>query len=129
MSDFIWLQRDIVLALYTEQIAEHGGTEGPRDEGLLDGALARPQNLFAYSAISIFDLAAAYGFGIAQNHPFVDGNKRTCFLAAATFLYLNGYEVETTQIDVVETILDLAGGKIAEADFARWLEAVCVPIS
>ena len=111
----------VVLAMHDEQIAEHGGSLGVRDAGLLASALARPQNQAAYGDPSVFDLAAAYAFGIIRNHPFVDGNKRTGFLAAYVFLSLNGWELTASEIEAVVTVLALATGDIGEADFAAWL--------
>lgn len=121
MTQWIWLRRDALSALHTEQLAEHGGANGIRDEGLLESALARPENLAAYGEPDAFDLAAAYAFGIAKNHPFVDGNKRAGFMAAATFLALNGFELSAPEQDVVETVLGLAASAISEQEFADWL--------
>jgi death on curing protein len=120
----IWLLREVVLAVHDEQIAEHGGLSGIRDAGMLDSALSRPEQLFAYGeAPDIADLAAAYGFGIARNHPFADGNKRTAFVAIELFLVLNGYEFNTTDEDCILTILALAAGEMEEAQLAVWVRA------
>ncbi len=117
-----WLSERGVLAAHAEQIAEHGGAPGVRDRGLLDSALARPRNLVAYGEPSVFRLAAAYAFGIARNHPFVDGNKRTALVAAATFLLLNGYELAAPEAEAVGVILRLADGSVDEGALAAWLE-------
>ena len=93
MSAWVWIQREVIVAIHEMQLAEHGGLEGVRDAGLLDSALGRPQNLAAYEAPDAAALAAAYGWGISRNHPFIDGNKRTGFVAAELFLSLNGYEL------------------------------------
>lgn len=122
----IWLERRDVEAFHDMQIAEFGGLAGTRDAGALESALARPLNLKAYGDPSIFALAAAYAFGIARNHPFVDGNKRTALVSSFTFLELNGYEVSAPEADAVLTFVDLAAGKLSEKDLARWLEAHCV---
>lgn len=116
-----WIDRRALLLLHAESLAEHGGGEGLRDEGLLESALARPPNLAAYERPDVADLAASYGFGIAKNHPFVDGNKRAAFLAVGLFLYLNGHRLEATQADATLTVLALAGGEITETEFAAWL--------
>ena len=113
-----------LLALHTEQLAEHGGLQGVRDSGMLESALARPQQLQAYEpGATAAQLAAAYAFGIARNHPFADGNKRAAFVVAATFLELNGHPFAASERDVVETILRLAAGEISEAALAAWFAA------
>lgn len=117
-----WLLNRVVLALHDEQLAEHGGSPGVRDAGLLSSALARPQNQAAYGNPSVFDLAAAYAFGIIRNHPFVDGNKRTAFLAAYVFLDLNGWELMAHEDEAVAAVLALAAGEIQEAGFSEWLK-------
>jgi death-on-curing protein len=109
-----------------EQISEHGGSLGIRDAGLLSSALARPQNQAAYGDPSVFDLAAAYAFGIIGNHPFVDGNKRTGFLAAYVFLDLNGWELIASEVEAVTAVLALATNEMDEAGFASWLKAKSV---
>lgn len=121
MSRWTWVARNIVLALHDEQLAEHGGAPGLRDEGLLDSALARPVNLDAYGDPDAADLAAAYAFGIAKNRPFVDGNKRTAAVAMELFLDQNGYELTATDEALVLTILALADGRSREADLADWV--------
>jgi death-on-curing protein len=119
-----WLTTPEVLALHEEALAEFGGLGGIRDLGLLESALAKPKNLAASSRrSSIFDLAAAYCMGIAKNHPFVDGNKRMAFLVAAAFLDLNGYVVEPTEADVVQKMLQLAGGKLRQKRPSVWFRS------
>jgi death on curing protein len=118
---WVWLDADVLRAVHEEQLAEHGGASGTRDEGLFESALARPQNLLAYGAPDAADLAAAYGFGLARNHPFVDGNKRTAFVAVELFLDLNGFELSASDSDCVLTLLAVAAGQMDEASFARWL--------
>ena len=118
-----WLLNGVVLALHDEQLAEHGGSLGVRDAGLLSSALARPQNQAAYGNPSVFDLAAAYAFGIMRNHPFVDGNKRTGFLAAYVFLDLNGWELMAHEDEAVAVVLALAASEIQEVGFSEWLKA------
>ncbi len=120
-ADFLWLTREHVLAIHDTVIRWHGGLSGVRDEGLLESALGRPQHLFAYGPTDLYDLAAAYAFGIAKNHPFLDGNKRTAFVAAYTFLGLNGWTLQATDAEVVAATLGLADGSIDEAGYARFL--------
>jgi death-on-curing protein len=119
----VWLEKALVLAIHERQLAEHGGTGGVRDEGLLESALARPQQLLAYGdpAPDLSDLAAALAYGLARNHPFLDGNKRTAHVGYRTFLALNGAELVATDEEKYLTILALAEGKLAERDFAAWL--------
>lgn len=117
----VWLTRDVVLAIHEEQLAEHGGGEGVRDLGLMESALARPQNLAAYGEPDIPALAAALGFGLARNHPFVDGNKRTAYVAVETFLVLNGLDLVAGDAECVVVMLDLAAGELPEEGFAAWL--------
>ena len=119
----VWLEKALVLAIHERQIAEHGGTGGVRDEGLLESALARPQQLHAYGdpAPDLSDLAAALAYGLARNHPFLDGNKRTAHVGYRTFLALNGAKLVATDEDKYITMLALAEGKLGERDFAAWL--------
>jgi len=117
-----WLRENVVIAMHSEQIAEHGGSPEIRDGGLLSSALARPQNQAAYGEPSVFDLAAAYAFGIISNHPFMDGNKRTGFLAAYVFLSLNGWELVASEAKAVAAVLALAVREMDEADFSNWLK-------
>lgn len=123
MPKIVWLLEETLTAIHHRQIAEHGGSEGLRDEGALLSALARPQNLLAYAepGLDLASLAAAYAYGIARNHPFVDGNKRTALVAARTFLILNGVDLEATQDDKVLTFLNLAEGTISEEELAEWI--------
>lgn len=108
--------------MHREQIAEHGGNLGIRDAGLLSSALSRPQNRAAYEEPSVFDLAAAYAFGVIRNHPFVDGNKRVGFLSAYVFLDLNGWELNASEAEAVVAIMALAADEMDEAGFADWLK-------
>ena len=119
----IWLDRRDVEGFHTGQIADYGGLGGLRDPGALESAIARPKNLAAYGAPSLCELAAGYAFGICRNHPFVDGNKRTSFIAIAAFLDLNGREFTAAEADVVVTFLALAAGQLGEGELAAWLEA------
>jgi death on curing protein len=116
-----WISKQALLLLHGESLAEHGGAAGMRDEGLLDSALARAQNLAAYGEPDVAALAAAYGSGISQNHPFVDGNKRAAFLAAGLFLALNGHRLVVTQAEATVAVLALAAGELDETEFAAWL--------
>ena len=123
MSDPIWVRDDVVLAIHNRQLAEHGGSDGVRDPGLLASALARPKNLWAYSdpAPDIAALAAAYAFDIARNHPFVDGNKRTAFVVCRTFILLNGTDIVASQEEKYTAFLRLASGEINEHEVAAWI--------
>lgn len=123
MTKIVWLLEETLIAIHHRQVAEHGGSEGLRDEGLLSSALARPQNLLAYGEPppDLASLAAAYAYGIARNHPFVDGNKRTALVAARTFLILNGVNLDATQDEKVLTFLNLAEGAISEGELAVWI--------
>jgi death on curing protein len=122
MKEPEWLPRALILAIHDEQLAEHGGGVGVRDEGLLDSALSRPRNRYEYDEnTDLASLAAAYVFGIAKNHPFIDGNKRTAFVAAEVFLDVNGLTLAATDQDCVITMLRLASGEIDEDTFATWL--------
>ncbi len=121
MAHFFLLDRAVVVAVHEAQLAEHGGDSGTRDAGLLDSALARPANLLAYGKPDVFALAAAYGYGISRNHPFIDGNKRTGFVAAELFLRLNGYQLGASDADCVITMLAVAAGDFTEEVFATWL--------
>jgi len=124
---FTWINRRALL-LHGESLVLHGGAQGIRDEGLLDSALARPQNLALYGQPDVFDCAAAYAFGLAKNHPFVDGNKRAGFLGAGMFLRLNGQRLTASQQDATLTMLALAAGDIGEAEFAAWLRTHTAPV-
>lgn len=119
----VWVLRETVLGLHEQLLAAFGGASGIRDEGLLDSALARPENLFAYGEPTLFELAASYGFGLVKNHPFVDGNKRVGFAVAALFIELNGYRLVASEADVVVRTLGLAASQIRESEYAAWLKA------
>jgi death-on-curing protein len=121
------LLRDVVLALHERLLAEFGGPEGVRDESLLDSALGKARNSFAYGSPSLCDLAATYAYGIIRNHPFVDGNKRTGFVAAAVFLEINGRTLVATEAEAVVRTLALAAGELTENGFAEWLESSSRP--
>ena len=121
MSRWIWLKSSVVIAVHEFQLAEHGGGTGVRDHGLLASALSRPENLAAYGEPDVCDLAVAYGFGISRNHAFIDGNKRTGFVAAAMFLRLNGHQLIADDASKVLTMLAVAAGDITEAAFAAWI--------
>lgn len=120
MADWIWVATDVALAAHREQLAEHGGGEGVRDGRLLDSAMARAPNLAAYTEPDAAALAATYAYGIARNHPFVDGNKRTAAVISETFLVLNGYELNTSDAEVVVAFLALASGDLSEDELADW---------
>lgn len=121
MSEIRWLALEVVVAIHEAQLAEHGGSAGTRDAGLLESALARPQNVVACGNPDTADLAAAYGFGIARNHPFVAGNKRTAFVAAELFLRLNAFQLAADDAACVLTMLAVAAGDMDELAFARWI--------
>jgi death-on-curing protein len=121
VSEVVWLDLDIILDVQSEQLALFGGAEGVRDQGLLESALARPINKHAYGEHSIASLAAAYAFGIARNHPFVDGNKRTAFAAIIVFLGLNGIDFAVKPEEATVVMFDLAAGAIDENTLARWI--------
>ena len=123
----IWLQRSVLLVVHGNLLAEHGGSGGLRDEGLLDSALERPRQKWRYEAADVFALAAAYAFGLVKNHAFVDGNKRIAFMAAYIFLSRNGYALATDEAEVVIHMTALAAGDVAEKEFAAWLEQNCQP--
>jgi death on curing protein len=123
-----WLDAAMVQAIHTGQVQEHGGSLGLRDKGLLDSALDRPRNRFHYeSDADLVDLAASYGFGIARNHPFVDGNKRVAFQAMYVFLGLNGLRIVAEEPEVVRAILALAAGELTEQELVRWLREHTTP--
>ncbi len=125
----IWITRPLALAIHDRQLAEHGGGSGVRDDALLDSALARPQQLFAYGEPppDIAALAASLAFGLARNHPFVDGNKRTAHVCYRVFLALNDVELVASDEDKYIAMLGLAEGSLSEADFADWLRAHLQP--
>ena len=121
MSGWVWVETRDALAIHEVQLSEYGGAEGVRDHGLLESALARPQNLAAYGDPDVAALAASYAFGIAKNHPFVDGNKRTALVVLEFFLALNSYVLTADDVQCVVTILALADGTLSEAALADWI--------
>lgn len=129
MNEPVWVLDELVPAIHQRQLAEHGGDTGVRDAGLLSSALARPQQLFAYGGpqVTIAQLAAAYAAGIAHNHPFVDGNKRTAFVVCMLFLRLNGLALDASQEEKYQTFLALAAGGLAESALAVWIEQHITP--
>ena len=126
-QDWVWIDPAVILAVHEEQLAEHGGAAGIRDTGMLESALARPRNLAHYGEPDASALAAAYGFGLARNHPFVDGNKRSAFVAVELFLHLNGLCLDAPDADCVMVMLSLAAGEIDEPTFAAWLRERTAP--
>lgn len=122
-----WLQREVILAVHEEQLAEHGGAVGVRDEGLMESALARPRHLAVYGEPDHAELAAAYGYGLARDHPFIDGNKRTAFVAVELFLALNGWALTASDADCVLTMLSVAAGDLDEPGLADWIRRHSVP--
>ncbi len=120
-----WVPIASVYGAHARGIERFGGAEGVRDAGLLESALARPQNLSAYKDPTAFELAAEYAFGLVKNHPFVDGNKRTSFVTYALFLALNGWRLAASEAEATATMLALAAGEIGEEEFGRWLEVNC----
>ncbi len=122
MKKNVWVEKEALLLLHAKGLARFGGAEGLRDEGLLDSALARPQNTSHYKKQQdIAAIAAAYAFGLAKNHPFVDGNKRVAFMAVGLFLGANGWTLNAQPVDAIRAVLALAGGEIGEEEFAAWL--------
>lgn len=121
MQEPIWVSEKIVLSIHEDQLSQHGGSFGIRDENLLSASLARPKHLFAYGNPTIFDLAAAYGYGLAKNHPFVDGNKRTAFMVMYTFLGLNNYWLEVAEVEVVLKMEGLAMNTETQELIALWM--------
>lgn len=126
MNEPIWILDDVATAVHTMLLAEHGGGTGIRDRTLLKSALARAQQKYTYDCnASLFELAAAYSFGIARNHPFVDGNKRTAFTIGTLFLELNGYRLHAPEPEAAITFEELAAGVLDEQQLARWFESHC----
>ena len=124
MTEFLWVLDEVVFALHNEQLAEHGGLSGIRDRGAVLSALARPRNLVIYDACDdIAWLAAAYAYGIAKNHGFLDGNKRTALVTADLFLALNGHQLKSSPADNVMTILALADGSLTEDELTAWVRS------
>jgi death-on-curing protein len=123
MKEPAWVLRDVVVAAQQILLAEHGGLSGIRDDALLDSALSRPQNLFAYTdPVSIFDLAASYSSGLALNHPFIDGNKRVALTVAAIFLEINGYSLNAIEAETVIVFEQLASGQLTEKQLSFWFQ-------
>lgn len=120
MTEWTWVRSEVAIAAHAEQLAEHGGGDGVRDPGALESALARPENLAAYGEPDLARLAAAYAFGIARNHPFVDGNKRTAAVVSATFFRLNGWRLTTSEAEIAAAFLALAAGELSEEELAAW---------
>ncbi|MGK2878777.1 MAG: type II toxin-antitoxin system death-on-curing family toxin [Solirubrobacterales bacterium] len=128
MAEIKWLHREFIFAAHRAQLNQHGGSDGLRDGGLLESALARPENLAAYEEnVSTQALAAAYLFGIARNHPFVDGNKRVAYAAAEAFLILNGLTVTASQLEKYEMVISVASGQSGESEIVDWLKAHSQP--
>ncbi len=123
----VWLDRRLVLAIHSEQIAEHGGATGVREEGLPESALARPQNHFAYTGASVPELAAIYALAIARNHPFIDGNKRTAYVALELFLAKNGHRFPASDAESVLTMLEMAAGDLSDEAFIAWVRRHATP--
>lgn len=119
-TDWIWVTLDVAITAHAEQLAEHKGAEGVRDLTLLESAMSRPRNLAAYGEPDVAALAAAYAYGIARNHPFVDGNKRTAAVVCETFLMLNGYALTASDAELVVAFVDLAAGELSEAELEAW---------
>ena len=123
MKEPAWVLREVVLMAHEQSLARFGGSAGVRDEGLMDSALGKPQNLFAYGKPNLFELAASYAFGLVKNHPFIDGNKRTGFVVAVTFLECNGWHLEASEVDATVRTLALAAGEMSASAYAEWLKA------
>lgn len=121
MKQLRWMQREALLRLHGMSLVQFGGLAGLRDEGLLDSALSRPEQLANYATPDVADISAAYAFGLAKNHPFVDGNKRAAFLALGLSLRLNGYRLTASQPEATQTILMLAAGDLSEEALATWV--------
>src|SRR5580698_9326925 len=129
MNEPLWISKRAVLAMHSEQLAEHGGSGGMRDETLLDSTLAKPHNVFAYQEDpDIFRLATSYAFGIARNHAFIDGNKRTALVVSLTFLDRNGWDIIAAKEDVYFTFLHLADGSLSEDELTAWFTKHAIPL-
>ncbi len=128
MTEPRWVLGEVVVSVHRMLIAEHGGSPGIRDKGLLESALARPRQIFSYGPqTTLFELAAAYGFGLAKNHPFVDGNKRAALAIAAIFLEINGFSFDAPEPEAVIVIEQLASGNLTESDLSKWFSDSSVP--
>jgi death-on-curing protein len=127
-QDWIWVAIEVAQAAHLEQLAEHGGGEGVRDAGLLESAMARPQNLAVYGKPDAAELAGAYAYGIARNHRFVDGNKRTAAVVSETFLMLNGFALGASDAELVVAFLSLAAGELSEEEMADWFRLHIAPV-
>jgi death-on-curing protein len=128
MAEPVWLPRQLIEALHADQVREHGGQLGLRDTGLLESALARPQHVWSYDPdADLSTLAAEYAFGLARNHPFLDGNKRIAFVAANVFLILNGFEIEAPEPEVVDAMVQIAAGEASRDDLAEWIRTRVIP--
>jgi death on curing protein len=125
----IWVEEAVVIAIHRRQLSEHGGTDGIRDRGLLESALFRPKNQLAYGNPAIFDLAAAYGYGIIKNHPFIDGNKRTSYVVMRTFLKLNSYDIQVSAPEKYDFWIRLADSQVTEAELAQWIQKKSIKIT
>jgi death-on-curing protein len=128
MSAWIWVDASVALAIHDEQLAEHGGAAGVRDAGAFESAMARPVHLPSYGQPDVAALAAAYAFGLARNHAFVDGNKRTAYVVAEIFLALNGFKLVSSDADSILTFVALAAGDLSEAALADWFRANAVKV-
>jgi death-on-curing protein len=122
MKEPYWLTREECLALHEMMLSQYGGSEGLRDDNMLESALAKPRQLFAYGKPTMSDLAASYVFGVVKNHPFIDGNKRTGFMLGAGFLERNGYQFHASEAEAAVRTLALAAGEMTEAEYAAWLK-------
>jgi death-on-curing protein len=129
VTEPVWIDLEVVLAIHDEQLAEHGGQAGVRDRGLLESALSRPQNQFAYGEHVLPRLAASYALGISRNHPFLDGNKRASLAVAELFLVLNGSELTATDAECVTTFLHLAAGDLTEDQLTEWIAGHTAPLA
>ena len=128
MGEIVWIEKQALILLHNISLAEHGGSPGLRDEGLLDSALARPQNLVAYGEPDLAACAASYGYGLAKNHPFIDGNKRAAFLGIGLCLDLNGLALEVGQPEAIATIFALAAGELSEDELGAWIRERATPL-
>lgn len=126
MTDFVWVEVEDAIAYHNDQIAQHGGLQGIRDQGLLESALSRPQMKAQFGKVDLATLGAAYAYGLARNHPFLDGNKRTALVVMETFLVLNGFEIAADNAEVVAVMLSVAAGEVTEDDLVLWLRSQLV---